>query len=274
MNGLDYSETTRGAYFNEGELRAANIGALEFSIFFLGNNKAMNEEEWSCSACTFANHPDLISCEICGTDRSDNHQASLSSQEQILKTAGLSVSSAPFIPNDSPSQQPEADKNDFSNSSAPSVPLASATIPKEALPQQEADKKALSVSSSPFDPSWRQKLGRSPALTNSATTSTSTSTNQQGSLSARGNAAAMMPGVHHRPMNMMQGYGMIPQPVSMPVHGMPMVGVPGQVTYPSTTILLIVISVAMHPLLHSNTPPTDPPSTTHVSSDRWDMYTL
>ena len=23
-NGLDYSETTRGAYFNEGELRAAN----------------------------------------------------------------------------------------------------------------------------------------------------------------------------------------------------------------------------------------------------------
>ena len=184
---------------------------------------AMNEEEWSCSACTFANHPDLISCEICGTDRSDNHQgsASLSSQEQILKTAGLSVSSAPFFPKDSLSQQPEADK------------------------------KALSVSSSPFDPSWRQKLGRSPAQPNSATISTSTSTNQQGSFSARGNAAAMMPGGHHRPMNMMQGYGMMPPPVSMPVHGMPMMGIPGQVTYPSTTIL--VISVAMRPPLLSNT---------------------
>ena len=205
---------------------------------------AMNEEEWSCSACTFANHPDLISCEICGTDRSDNHQgsASLSSQEQILKTAGLSVSSAPFFPKDSLSQQPEADK------------------------------KALSVSSSPFDPSWRQKLGRSPAQPNSATISTSTSTNQQGSFSARGNAAAMMPGGHHRPMNMMQGYGMMPPPVSMPVHGMPMVGIPGQVTYPSKTIL--VISVALRPPSPTNTSSTDPPSTTHVSSDRWDMYTL
>ena len=32
MNGLDYSETTRGAYFNEGELRAANTGADRFIV--------------------------------------------------------------------------------------------------------------------------------------------------------------------------------------------------------------------------------------------------
>ena len=193
---------------------------------------ATNEEEWACSACTFANHPDLISCEICGTDRSENHQgsaATLSSQEQILKTAGLSVSSAPFIPKDSPSQQPEADK------------------------------KALSVSSSPFDPSWRQRMWGPPALpssttkptSTSTTTTTTTTTSIPSSTSARGNEAAMMPGVHHRPMNMMQGYGMMPPPVSMPVHGMPMMGIPGQVTYPSTTIL--VISVAMRPPLLSNT---------------------
>ena len=213
---------------------------------------ATNEEEWACSACTFANHPDLISCEICGTDRSDNHQgsASLSSQEQILKTAGLSVSSAPFFPKDSLSQQPEADK------------------------------KALSVSSSPFDPSWRQRMWGPPALpssttkptSTSTTTTTTTTTSIPSSTSARGNEAAMMPGVHHRPMNMMQGYGMMPPPVSMPVHGMPMVGIPGQVTYPSKTIL--VISVALRPPSPTNTSSTDPPSTTHVSSDRWDMYTL
>ena len=52
-------------------------------------------EAWSCAACTFANHPDLLSCEVCGTDRTGDgsdqsrrvpstSSSSSSSSEQIL----------------------------------------------------------------------------------------------------------------------------------------------------------------------------------------------
>ena len=185
---------------------------------------ATTEEEWSCSACTFANHPDLILCEICGTDRSDKLLAatSIASQEQMLKAAGLSVSSVPFVPKDSMShRQPEVTKKDVSVSSATYDPVASPAA--KILPQQQAEKKTLSVSSASFDPSWREKMwGPLPPPTS---TTTSTSSTQQNSISQRGNAVpAMNPAsVYHHPMNMM------PPPMTMPSHGMPMVAKTGQV---------------------------------------------
>ena len=211
---------------------------------------AATEEEWSCSACTFANHPDLISCEICGTDRSDHLLAatSIASQEQILKTAGRSVSSAPSSPQDSllyrqdadnlSQRQPQADKKTDSNSTISSDPSVSAALPKMP-PQQQAEKKTLSVSSSSFDPLRREKMWGPtvpPTLTTTPTsTTTTTSTAQHNSISQHGNAvpAAMMPGsVYHHPMNM------ILPPMTMPGHGMPMMAVHGQVNnrYHSPTL--------------------------------------
>ena len=183
-------------------------------------NIKMSENDGIGTACTSANDPNMK------TDRIDSsrHGASPSvlSQQQTHKAA-LSASSAPFVPKNSPSQQQQVGKNSLSASSAPDNPLASAAMPK-ILPQHQANKKTLSVSTPPFDPSWRQKLKRSPAVTlpDSATASTSMSAYQQDCDSARENAAAMMmPGVHHHPMNTM------PPPMSMPGHGM--IGIPGQV---------------------------------------------
>ena len=236
---------------------------------------AMNEEGWSCSACTFANHPDLISCEICGTDRSDNHPGSpsISSQEQILKTAAGTVSSAPFVPKDSPSHKQEADKRALSGSSAKCDPSASAALPKT-LSQQEADKKSLSVSSSPYDPSWRERLWGSSTLPGSTTTSTSTSSTQQDSSPAHGSAAAMMPDVYHHPANMMYGNGMIPPPMSMPGYDMPVMSVPGQVynRYSRRDVSSVPPSNAFRkltPLIYSTATPSNLLSS-NLPLDRWD----
>ena len=118
-------------------------------------------------------------------DELDNHQgipSSSSHQHQqipVHKKTSLSVSSAPFVPRNSQSQQQEV-------------------------------KSTLSVSSPPFDPSWRRKLGRS--FPRSTTTST-LSTTPQDPLFTRGDTAAMMtPSMYHHPMNTMPppmpGYGM------------------------------------------------------------------
>ena len=118
---------------------------------------ATTEEEWSCSACTFANHPDLISCEICGTDRSDHLLAatSIASQEQIHKTAGLSVSSTPSSPQDSllsrhdadnlSQRLPQADKKTDSNSTISTDLSVSAALPKMPPQQQAEKKKTISI---------------------------------------------------------------------------------------------------------------------------------
>ena len=142
----------------------------------------MSEKDGIYTACTIANHPDLISCEICGP-------GALSSEH---KAAELPASSVPFVPSNRQSHQQEG-KKVLSVSSAPFVPIAPAAMPKT-QPQHQANKKTLSVSSPPFDPSWRQKLGRSPALAlpGSATTSTSMSTTQQASFS-EGNATTPKP---------------------------------------------------------------------------------
>ena len=186
----------------------------------------MSEIDGICTECMSANPPDVR------MDRSDNnHQQeilpSLSSQEH--NAAELSASSEPFVPSNSQSHQQEVGEKSPPISSAPFVSVAFEATPK-ILPQQEADKITLSVSSPPFDPSWREKLGTSPALAlpDSTTASTSMSATQQASFSVIGNnAATMMPGVYHHPMNMM------PSSMSMPAgHGMPMMGIPGQVNQP------------------------------------------
>ena len=177
---------------------------------------AMSEDDWLCASCTFSNHPDVISCKTCGTDGLDYHQEAPPSSSQsrlqlpVQKKSSLSVSSAPFVPRNSLPRQQETNKK-----------ALSAGMPKTSS-QQEADKKTLSASSPSFDPLWRQRMWGSPALTSfgSTTTSTSMSTKQQNSFSARGDAAAamMIADIFHHPMNTRQGNG-----------GLPVVGIPEQV---------------------------------------------
>ena len=143
----------------------------------------MSEKEGIYTACTSTKHLDLK------TDRVDNnHQGSPS----LSSHASLSASSTPFVPRNSVSKQHEVDKK--------AHPVSGIL---KTLPQQQASKKTLSVSSPPFDPSWRQKLGKSPALSLAAGSTITASTTQRGSRSARGGATMMMPGIYHHPMNMM-----------------------------------------------------------------------
>ena len=153
----------------------------------------MSEKDAICTACTSVNPPDLR------TDRFDNNCQGASS----LSSQGLlSASSAPFVPRNSDSQQQEQDED------KKALSVSDAGIPKT-LPQQQGNKKSLSVSSPSFDPSWRQKLGKSPALPlpagSTITTPTATSTTQRDSRSVRGGLATMMmaPDVYDHPMNMM-----------------------------------------------------------------------
>ena len=220
----------------------------------------MSENERIYTACTSANHPDVR------MERSDNnHQQgvlpSLSSQEH--NAAELSASSVPFVPRNSQSHQQEVGEKSPPISSAPFVSVAyEATL--KILPQQEADKITLSVSSPPFDPSWREKLGTSPALAlpGSTTASTSNSTTQQDSYSAIGNNAAatmMMPGVYHHPMNMM------PSSMSMSEHRMPMTDIPGQVNQPYLKSRIPPANT--HVLIYlTNTP-------SNLPSNRWNTST-
>ena len=143
------------------------------------------------TACTSVNLPDLR------TDRVDNNRQeapSLSSQ------ASLPATSVPFVPRNSLFPQQDEDKDSLS--------VSGATMPKPLPQQQQANKKELTVSSPSFDPSWRQKLGKSPALPSPGsimTTSTAMRPMQQDSRSARGGLATMMmaPGVYDHPTNMM-----------------------------------------------------------------------
>ena len=191
--------------------------------------------DWLCTSCKLENPPDVISCKICGKVRSDNHQGplSLSSQQQIpiRKQSTLSVSSAPFIPSNGLSQQQQ--QTDKKACAAPSDTFTATALPKTP-PHQGTDKKTLSPSSPPFDPSWRQRMRGSPAIASPGPTSTSTSrlTTPQDSYSARGDVMAMMPGVYHGSMDTMQSNGMMPPPMFMPGYDMPMMGIPGQV-YPT-----------------------------------------
>ena len=218
----------------------------------------MSENERIYTACTSANHPDVR------MERSDNnHQQgvlpSLSSQEH--NAAELSASSVPFVPRNSQSHQQEVGEKSPPISSAPFVSVAyEATL--KILPQQEADKITLSVSSPPFDPSWREKLGTSPALAlpDSTTASTSMSATQQASFSVIGNnAATMMPGVYHHPMNMM------PSSMSMSEHRMPMTDIPGQVNQPYLKSRIPPANT--HVLIYlTNTP-------SNLPSNRWNTST-
>ena len=173
-------------------------------------NTKMSEKDGIGSTYTSANDPDLR------TDQVDSHHQgappSVSSQTIENKKATLSASSAPFVPRNSPSQQQQVGMNSLSVSSAPDQPLVSAAMPNTLL-QHQANKNTLSVSTPPFDPSWRQKLERPPAsaFPESTNASTSMSTKQQDCSSVRGNTAAMMmPDMHHH-------------------HRIPMMGIPGQV---------------------------------------------
>ena len=218
----------------------------------------MSEIDGICTACMSANPPDVR------MDRSDNnHQQeilpSLSSQEH--NAAELSASSEPFVPSNSQSHQQEVGEKSPPISSAPFVSVAFEATPK-ILPQQEADKITLSVSSPPFDPSWREKLGTSPALAlpDSTTASTSMSATQQASFSVIGNnAATMMPGVYHHPMNMM------PSSMSMSEHRMPMTDIPGQVNQPYLKSRIPPANT--HVLIYlTNTP-------SNLPSNRWNTST-
>ena len=130
-------------------------------------------------------------------DELDNHQGVPSSsshhqQVPVHKKTTLSVSSAPFVPRNSQSQQ-------------------------------QAVKSTLSISSPPFDPLWRHRMGESSALQlRGSTTTSAMSTTPQAPLSAHGDAAMMMmPSMYHCPMNTM--------PPPMPGYGMPIIGIHEQV---------------------------------------------
>ena len=178
------------------------------------------------SAVTSANLPDLR------TDRVDgNRQEVLSLSAQVSHSA----SSASFVPRNSLSPQQEQSKKALSASDA-ALPTT--------LHQQQANKKSLSAFSPSFDPSWRQKLGRSPALPSGGSTITSTSrlTAPRDCYSARGDMVAMMPGGYHGSVNTMQSNGVMPPPpMFMPGYDMPMMGIPGQV-YPTKQAELTIVA--------------------------------
>jgi len=80
---------------NGGSLVVGSMGTGCDQLFksTIEEKKDGEGEAWSCAACTFVNHPDLMSCEVCGTDRAGDgsdqsrriHSTSSSlSSEQIL----------------------------------------------------------------------------------------------------------------------------------------------------------------------------------------------
>ena len=161
-------------------LRSSKRGAKTEICF----TKMSEKDDGIRSAVTSANLPDVR------TDRLvDNRQEELSLSSQLSHSA----SSAPFVPRNSLSPQQEESKKALS--------VSDEGLPKT-LPQQQANKKILSAFSPPFDPFWRQKLGRSPALhlpSGLTITTTAATTAEQDSCSVLGDVAAamVMPGVYH-----------------------------------------------------------------------------
>ena len=62
-----------------------------------GQNREEEERRWSCSSCTFANHKDLIECEMCGKSRqlTNSESGDLKSKfglEKNSKRVGVKIS--------------------------------------------------------------------------------------------------------------------------------------------------------------------------------------
>ena len=220
-------------------VRSSKWGAKTEKSF----TKMSEKDDGIRSAVTSANLPDV------GTDRVDyNRQEAPSLSSHVSH----SVSSAPFVQRNNSSPQQEVGKTVLS--------VSDATLPKT-LTQQQANKKALSEASPSYDPFWRQKLGRSPALpllySTTTSTATATSTTQPDSCSVRGGVAASMmtPGVYHHPTNVM--------PPSMPIREVTQAE-PSLSQSRCTLRPTLTHTISLTPLTLSSTLP----------SDRWVISTL